>query len=62
VCIDANFQLKENRDKDLRKDHKGETGSQDPLIVSPQSVLLEQSQVDIMEARVNELWPPRSKG
>ncbi|KAF9508083.1 hypothetical protein BS47DRAFT_1398056 [Hydnum rufescens UP504] len=54
--------LARNRDKDLRKDHKGETGSRDPLIVSPQTILLEQSQVDIMEARVNELWPPRSKG
>ncbi|KAF9503552.1 hypothetical protein BS47DRAFT_1270617, partial [Hydnum rufescens UP504] len=62
VCIDANFQLKQNRDKDLRKDHKGETRSRDPLIASPQTVLLDQSQVDIMEARVNELWPSRSKG
>ncbi|KAF9521028.1 hypothetical protein BS47DRAFT_1255798, partial [Hydnum rufescens UP504] len=62
VCIDANFQLKRNRDKDLRKDHKGETGSQDPLIASPRTVLLDQSQVDIMEARVNELRPSRSKG
>ncbi|KAF9516807.1 hypothetical protein BS47DRAFT_1390397 [Hydnum rufescens UP504] len=62
VCIDANFQLKQNQDKDLRKDHKGETGSRDPLIASPQMVLLDQSQVDIMEARVNELQPSRSKG
>ncbi|KAF9504623.1 hypothetical protein BS47DRAFT_1401204 [Hydnum rufescens UP504] len=62
VCIDANFQLKRNRDKDLRKDHKGETGSRDPLIASPRTVLLDQSQVDIMEARVNELRPSRSKG
>jgi Kyakuja-Dileera-Zisupton transposase len=61
VCIDANFQLKRNRDKDLRKEHKGETGSRDPLIVSPCTVLLDQSRVDAMEARVNVLRPPKSQ-
>jgi len=61
VCIDANFQLKRNRDKDLRKEHKGETGSRDPLVVSPQTILLDQSQVDKMEARVDALRPPRSQ-
>lgn len=59
VCLDANFQLKRNRDKDLRKEHKGETGSRDPLIVSPRTILLDQSQVDVMEARVNALRLPR---
>ena len=59
VCIDANFQLKRNRDKDRRKDHKGETGSRDPLIVSPQTILLSQSELDDMEARVSALRPPK---
>lgn len=59
VCIDANFQLKRNRDKDRRKDHKGQTGSRDPPIMSPQTLLLSQSEVDRMEARVSTLRPPK---
>ncbi|KAF9505175.1 hypothetical protein BS47DRAFT_1400641 [Hydnum rufescens UP504] len=30
VCIDANFQLKRNHDKDRRKGFEGQTGARDP--------------------------------
>ena len=35
VCIDANFQLKRNRDKDRQKEFKGMAGSLDPKVISP---------------------------
>lgn len=59
VCIDANFQLKRNRDKDRRKGFEGQTGTRDPEIFSPMTVELAQGDLDAMEARINEVRPPK---
>src|ERR1700676_3105948 len=60
VCIDANFQLKHNHDKDRRKGFEGQTGSQDPEIFSPRTVELLQADLDDMAARINEVRPTKS--
>jgi hypothetical protein len=55
VCIDANFQIKHNHDKDQRKGFKGKTSVRDPKIFLPIMVELSQAELDMMEAHVNEL-------
>jgi hypothetical protein len=55
VCIDANFQLKCNHDKDQRKGFEGQTGAWDPEIFSPRTVELLQADLDDMAARINEV-------
>jgi hypothetical protein len=40
LCLDANFQQKRNRDKDRRKEHRGEAGTRDPPVFSPRTVIL----------------------
>jgi hypothetical protein len=61
VCLDANFQLKRNRDKDRRKEFKGMTGSLDPKIVSPRTVFLSESQIQEWEERVEAVRPSKLK-
>ncbi|KAF9507225.1 hypothetical protein BS47DRAFT_1264041, partial [Hydnum rufescens UP504] len=60
VCIDANFQLKCNHDKDWRKGFEGQTGAWDPEIFSPRTVELLQADLDDMAARINEVQPTKS--
>jgi hypothetical protein len=55
ACIDANFQIKRNHNKDQRKGFEGETGVRDPEIFSPRMVELSQAELNMMEAHVNEL-------
>ncbi|KAF9505134.1 hypothetical protein BS47DRAFT_1272863, partial [Hydnum rufescens UP504] len=55
ICIDANFQLKHNHDKDRRKGFEGQMGSRDPEIYSPRTVELPQAELDAMAARINEI-------
>ena len=55
ICIDANFQLKHNHDKDWRKGFEGQTGSRNPEIFSPRTVELPQADLDDMAARINEV-------
>ncbi|KAF9504092.1 hypothetical protein BS47DRAFT_1374422 [Hydnum rufescens UP504] len=54
ACIDANFQIKRNHDKDRQKGFKGKTGARDPEIFSPRMVELSQVELDMMEARMME--------
>ncbi|KAF9510920.1 hypothetical protein BS47DRAFT_1364244 [Hydnum rufescens UP504] len=55
VCIDANFQLKCNRDLDRRMGHKGETGTWDPLVMSPWSTWLSDEHLAEWEAKINSM-------
>ncbi|KAF9508425.1 hypothetical protein BS47DRAFT_1373667 [Hydnum rufescens UP504] len=58
ACIDANFQIKRNHDKDRRKGFEGETGARDPKIFSPRTVELSQVELDMMEAREDDAVEP----
>src|ERR1700676_24682 len=60
VCIDANFQLKRNRDLDRRMGHKGETGTQDPLVMSPRSIWLSDEHLAEWEAKINSMRPAKA--
>ncbi|KAF9511788.1 hypothetical protein BS47DRAFT_1363554 [Hydnum rufescens UP504] len=55
VCLDANFQLKRNRDKDRRKEFAGLPGSLDPKVVSPRTIFLSEVQIQEWEERVEVL-------
>jgi hypothetical protein len=61
VCLDANFQLKRNKDKDRRKEFKGMPGSLDPKVVFPQTVFLSEAQIREWEERVESVRPSRPK-
>jgi Kyakuja-Dileera-Zisupton transposase/CxC1 like cysteine cluster associated with KDZ transposases len=57
ICIDANFQLKRQRDLDRRAGHKGETGAQDPIITSPKTIELSRKDLEAWETRVLSIRP-----
>ncbi|KAF9514330.1 hypothetical protein BS47DRAFT_1361837 [Hydnum rufescens UP504] len=61
VCLDANFQLKRNRDKDRRKEFVGLPGSLDPKVVSPRTIFLSEVQIREWEERVEVLRPSKPK-
>ncbi|KAF9520241.1 hypothetical protein BS47DRAFT_1252688, partial [Hydnum rufescens UP504] len=61
VCLDANFQLKRNRDKDRRKEFAGLPGSLDPKVVSPRTIFLSEVQIREWEERVEVLRPSKPK-
>jgi hypothetical protein len=60
VCLDANFQLKRQRDLDRRTGHEGETGTQDPFVVSPRTVQLSRKDLEVWEAKVLDVRPEKS--
>ncbi|KAF9515416.1 hypothetical protein BS47DRAFT_1360995 [Hydnum rufescens UP504] len=51
VCLNANFQLKRNRDKDRRKEFVGLPGSLDPKVVSLRTIFLSEGQIQEWEER-----------
>jgi hypothetical protein len=55
VCLDANFQLKRNRDKDRRKEFTGLPGSLDPKVISPRTIFLSEVQIWEWEETVEVL-------
>jgi hypothetical protein len=57
ICIDANFQLKRQRDLDRRAGHKGETGTQDAQVTSPRTIELSRKDLEAWEQRVLSLRP-----
>jgi hypothetical protein len=59
VCIDGNFQLKRIRDTDRRAGHEGETGSHDPAIASPSTIMLSRGYLEQWERKIEEIRPPR---
>ncbi|KAF9509301.1 hypothetical protein BS47DRAFT_1250584, partial [Hydnum rufescens UP504] len=59
VCLDANFQLKRNRDRDQRQEYKGQAGSLDPEVTSPRTIFLSESQIRVWEERVEAVRPSR---
>ncbi|KAF9508417.1 hypothetical protein BS47DRAFT_1416606 [Hydnum rufescens UP504] len=61
VCLDANFQLKRNRDKDRRKEFAGLPGSLDPKVISPRTIFLSEVQIWEWEERVEVLQPSKPK-
>jgi hypothetical protein len=61
VCLDANFQLKRNRDRDRRPEFKDQVGSLDPNVTSPHTVFLSESQIREWEERVEVVRPSRPK-
>ncbi|KAF9510726.1 hypothetical protein BS47DRAFT_1364322 [Hydnum rufescens UP504] len=60
VCLDANFQLKCQRDLDQHAGHQGETGTQDPFVVSPRTIELSQRDLELWEAKILDLRPKKS--
>ncbi|KAF9506841.1 hypothetical protein BS47DRAFT_1280706, partial [Hydnum rufescens UP504] len=60
VCLDANFQLKRQRDLDRRAGHQGETGTQDPFVVSPRTIELSRRDLELWEAKILDLRPEKS--
>ena len=60
VCLDANFQLKCQQDLDRHAGHWGETGSQDPFVVSPRTIELLQKDLEAWEAKILDLQPKKS--
>ncbi|KAF9504260.1 hypothetical protein BS47DRAFT_1368918 [Hydnum rufescens UP504] len=61
VCIDANFQLKRQRDLDRRVGYQGETGTQDPHITSPRMIELSQEALEAWEQKVQGIRPGRGE-
>jgi Kyakuja-Dileera-Zisupton transposase len=61
VCIDANFQLKRNRDKDRWNEFEGMVGSLDPKVISPQTIFLSKMQIQEWEKRVKAIHPSKPK-
>jgi hypothetical protein len=59
ICIDANFQLKRQRDLDRRVGHEGETGTQDPPVMSPRTIELSRKDLEAWEARVLDIRPTK---
>jgi hypothetical protein len=60
ICIDANFQLKCNCDLDQRMGHKGETGTQDPLVMLPWSIWLSNEHLAEWEVKINSMQPAKA--
>ncbi|KAF9506407.1 hypothetical protein BS47DRAFT_1367376 [Hydnum rufescens UP504] len=56
VCLNANFQLKRNRDKDRRKEFAGLPGSLDPKVISPRTIFLSEVQIQEWEERMGHKW------
>src|SRR5260370_39706963 len=54
LLLDANFQQKQNRDKDRRKEFKGQTGTHDPPMISPRTIELSRAFLEEWEAKYNE--------
>jgi predicted HNH restriction endonuclease len=52
VCIDGNFQIKRIRDKDRRAGYEGVTGSHDPPIISPSTIILSREYLEHWEKKV----------
>ncbi|KAF9512992.1 hypothetical protein BS47DRAFT_1393737 [Hydnum rufescens UP504] len=61
VCLDANFQLKRNRDRDQRQEYKGQARSLDPEVTLPRTIFLSESQIRVWEERVEAVRPSRPK-
>jgi len=59
VCIDGNFQIKRIRDKDRRAGHEGETGTHDPPIISPSTIILSREYLEHWERRILAMRPVR---
>jgi hypothetical protein len=55
MCLDTNFQLKRNRDKDRRKEFAGLPGSLDPKVISLRTIFLSEVQIREWEERVEVL-------
>ncbi|KAF9515784.1 hypothetical protein BS47DRAFT_1293420 [Hydnum rufescens UP504] len=55
VCLNTNFQLKRNRDKDRRKEFVGLPGSLDPKVISLRTIFLSEVQIQEWEERVEVL-------
>ncbi|KAF9518057.1 hypothetical protein BS47DRAFT_1359105 [Hydnum rufescens UP504] len=52
VCIDGNFQLKQMHDEDWRCGHEGETGTCNPAVMSPTSIILLREYLKEWEKRI----------
>ena len=61
VCCDANFQLERIWDRDHRKGMDGKEGAQDPLLTSPQTVILPKDFVKEWKHHIESLCPPRAQ-
>ncbi|KAF9509309.1 hypothetical protein BS47DRAFT_1301625 [Hydnum rufescens UP504] len=61
VCLDANFQLKRNWDRDQRQEYKGQARSLDPEVTLPRTIFLSESQIWVWEERVEAIRPSRPK-
>lgn len=59
VCLDANFQLKRIRDRDRRAGHEGKTGTRDPNIISPETIMLSREYLERWEQKVLGVRPTR---
>ena len=59
MCLNANFQLKQKFDCDMRNGREGQKGFRDPQYLSPHTIILEQAFVEYWQDVTDKVHPPQ---